>query len=211
MFTGLIEDVGAIASIERTGNGARISVTSRLPLEEVSAGDSIAVSGACLTVTSMSGGRFAADVSAETLARTTLGGKRPGDRVNLERAMTLNGRLGGHLVYGHVDGTGTVREVKTAGEGRLFHIRADANIMKYLVFKGSVAVDGVSLTASAVRPDGFEVALIPLTLEWTTFGALRPGDPVNIETDIIGKYVEKLMGRGGPGVSLDLLRENGFA
>jgi riboflavin synthase len=211
LFTGLIEDVGKVVSVERTGAGARIAVETRIPLGEVAVGDSVAVSGACLTVLSKSGGRFLADVSAETLARTTLGGKRPGDPVNLERALSLQARLGGHLVYGHVDGTGAVRETRQSGDGRVFHIRTDPNIMKYLVFKGSVAVDGVSLTASAVRPDGFEVALIPLTLEWTTFGTLRPGDPVNIETDIIGKYVEKLAGRGGPGVSLDFLRDRGFA
>lgn len=211
MFTGLIEDVGAIVSSERRGTNAIVTVKTSIPLGEVGIGDSIAVSGACLTVVSKGDGRFSADVSAETLARTTIGGKRPGDRVNLERAMLLGARVGGHLVYGHVDGTGEIRETKAAGESRVFHIRADANIMKYLVIKGSVALDGVSLTVSRIHPDGFEVALIPLTLEWTTFGASRPGDAVNIETDIIGKYVHKFMGREDSGVSLDFLREHGFA
>lgn len=211
MFTGLIEDVGAFVSIEKRGASARLCVSTTLPLDEVSEGDSIAVSGACLTVVSKGSGRFVADVSAETLARTTLGGKRPGDRLNLERAMRLDGRLDGHLVYGHVDGTGAVRESRAAGEGRVFHIRADADIMAFLVYKGSVAVEGVSLTVSAVRGDGFEVALIPQTLGRTTFGILKPGDPVNIETDIIGKYVRKFTGRSSGGVSIDLLKENGFA
>ncbi|HEY5997012.1 MAG TPA: riboflavin synthase [Candidatus Deferrimicrobiaceae bacterium] len=211
MFTGLIEDVGSVVSVEKKGAGARICVSTALPLAEISEGDSIAVSGACLTVASKGAGRFVADVSAETLARTTVGNRRPGDRVNLERAMSLNGRLDGHLVYGHVDGTGAIRESRVAGEGRVFHIRADADIMNFLVYKGSVAVDGVSLTVSAVRAGGFEVALIPLTLERTTFGILKAGEPVNIETDIIGKYVHKFTGRGDRGVSIDFLKENGFA
>ncbi len=211
MFTGLIETVGTVASVDKHGSGAVICVKTALPLDEISLGESISVSGACLTVTSKATDRITADVSAETLMRTTIGGKKAGDRVNLERALPLNARLGGHLVYGHVDGTGSIRESKAAAGSRVFHIRADANIMKYLVIKGSVAVDGVSLTVSAVRPDGFEVALIPLTLEWTTFGTLKPGDPVNIETDIIGKYVHKFMGREDSGVSLDFLKEHGFA
>jgi riboflavin synthase len=211
MFTGLIENVGTIASLEKRGHGAVVAVATALPLDEIALGDSIAISGACLTVTSKGAGRFTSDVSPETLARTTLGRKRPGDRVNLERALALNGRLGGHLVYGHVDGTGILKESKASGDGRVFHIRADANIMKYLVIKGSVAIDGVSLTVSAIRTDGFEVALIPLTLEWTTFGNLVPGDQVNIETDIIGKYVHKFMGREDAGISIDFLKEHGFA
>ncbi|HEY3490872.1 MAG TPA: riboflavin synthase [Candidatus Deferrimicrobiaceae bacterium] len=211
MFTGLIENVGTVLTLEKHGAGALICVSTALPMSEIAEGDSIAVSGACLTVTSKGAGRFTADVSAETLDRTTLSKKKPGERVNLERAMPVGGRLGGHFVYGHVDGTGTVRESRSVGDGRVFHIRADANIMKYLVFKGSVAVDGVSLTISAVLPGAFEVALIPLTLEWTTFGILSPGDPVNIETDIIGKYVHKLMGRDEGGVSIDFLKEHGFA
>jgi riboflavin synthase len=211
MFTGLIEDVGSVVSVAKRGPSALIEIATRMPVEEFAQGESIAVSGVCLTVTSFGGGRFTADVSAESLSRTTIGGKRPGDRVNLERAMKLDARVGGHLVYGHVDGTGIVRESRVSGEGRVFHIRADANIMDQLVFKGSVAVDGVSLTVSALHGDGFEVALIPLTLEWTTFGSLRPGDPVNIETDIIGKYVRKFTGRGQGGVSLDFLKNHGFA
>ncbi len=211
MFTGLIENVGTIASVDRRGNGALVCVASALPLEEIALGESIAVSGACLTVTSKGAGRFTADVSAETLARTTIGKKKPGDRVNLERAVALNGRLGGHLVYGHVDGTGTLAESKPSGDGRVFHIRADPNIMKYLVFKGSVAIDGVSLTVSSLRSDGFEVALIPLTLEWTTFGNLFTGHQVNIETDIIGKYIHKFMGREDSTVSINFLKDHGFA
>jgi riboflavin synthase len=131
--------------------------------------------------------------------------------VNLERALSLSGRLDGHLVYGHVDGTGTVREVRHAGESRVFHIRTDPSIMKYIVFKGAVALDGISLTVSSVHPEGFEVALIPLTLEKTTWGGLRRGDAVNVETDVVGKYILKHLEGRGSGISLDFLKKQGFA
>ena len=211
MFSGIVEAVGTVAAFERRGPGAALSVATELPLEEVRTGDSIAVSGVCLTITAKGGGRFETDVSAETLARTSLGGCRAGRTVNLERALRLGGRLDGHLVYGHVDGTGTIREVRPAGESRVFHIRTDPSIMRYVVFKGAVAVDGVSLTVSALQPDGFEVTLIPATLERTTFGAARPGAAVNVETDIVGKYILRFIERPGGGVSLDFLKKHGFA
>jgi riboflavin synthase len=136
---------------------------------------------------------------------------KPGSRVNLERAMAVSGRLDGHLVYGHVDGTGKVREIRHSGDSRVFHIGADPSIMNYLVFKGAVAVDGVSLTISAAHPDGFEVALIPFTLDRTTLGGTRPGGMVNVETDIVGKYVLRFLERKDSSVSRDFLKKHGFA
>ncbi|MDA8123096.1 MAG: riboflavin synthase [Deltaproteobacteria bacterium] len=211
MFTGIIEEVGTVVSFAQKGTGAVLTVTAGLPLEEIRTGDSICVSGACLTVTSKGAGRFSADVSAETLARTTFRSLKPGSRVNLERAMAISGRLDGHLVYGHVDGTGKVREIRHSGDSRVFHMGADPSIMKHLVFKGSVALDGVSLTVSAVHPDGFEVALVPFTLDRTTLGGARPGDMVNVETDIVGKYVLRFLERKDSGVSRDFLKKHGFA
>lgn len=211
MFTGIVEDIGKVESVAPRGTGASIAVSTGLPMGEVREGDSIAVSGACLTVTGKGQGRFTADVSAETLARTTFRSLRPGTRVNLERSMSLAGRLDGHLVYGHVDGTGTVAAIRPVGDSRVFQIRIDPNIMKFIVFKGAVAVDGASLTVSAVRPDGFEVALIPFTLERTTFGGMQPGDGVNVETDIVGKYVLRFMESKDSGLSREFLKKHGFA
>ena len=211
MFSGIVEEVGAVASIVSRGTGVVLGIANGLPLEEIRVGDSLSVSGVCLSVKAKEKGRFFADASAETLSRTTFRTLATGARVNLERSLSLSGRLDGHLVYGHVDGTGAVREIRRAGESRVFHIRTDPSIMKYIVFKGAVAVDGVSLTVSAIHAEGFEVTLIPLTLEKTTFGSLRPGDAVNVETDIIGKYIWKyLEGRGG-GISLEFLKKQGFA
>ncbi len=211
MFSGIVEGKGSVASVARKGAGAVLSVSTDLPLEAVKIGDSISVSGACLTVTEKGAGRFAADISAETLGRTAVRTYRAGTPVNLERALPLGGRLDGHLVYGHVDGTGTLQEIRPAGDSRVFHIRADLSIMRYIVFKGAVAVDGVSLTVSAVHAGGFEVALIPLTLERTTFGVMRPGATVNVETDIVGKYVLRFLELRDGGVSPDLLKKHGFA
>ncbi len=180
-------------------------------MDEVRVGDSLSVSGVCLSVTGKRKETFFTEVSGETVSRTTMGGLAAGSRVNLERSLTLSGRLDGHLVYGHVDGTGTVRDVRNAGRARVFHIRTDPSIMKYIVFKGAVAVDGVSLTVSSVHPEGFEVTLIPLTLERTTFDRLRPGEAVNVETDIIGKYVLRYLEGRGSGISLDFLKKHGYA
>ena len=211
MFTGIVEEVGSVVSIAARGTGALLEVSTGLPSAEIRAGDSLSVSGACLTVTEMRAGRFFADVSAETMSRTTLRSMKSGARVNLERAMSAAGRLDGHLVYGHVDGTGTVREIRTAGDSRVFHISTDLSIMRYVVFKGAVAVDGVSLTISAVHPGGFEVTLVPFTLDRTTFGGIRPGDRVNVETDIVGKYVLRFLELKDPGISKDFLKKHGFA
>lgn len=211
MFTGIVEDVGTVVSFAPKGAGAELRIATGLPLEEMRSGDSVSISGACLTVTEKGSGRFSADVSAETLDRTTFRSLKTGMRVNLERAMPASGRLDGHLVYGHVDGTGTVREIRPAGESKVFHIRTDLSIMKFVVFKGAVAVDGVSLTVSAVHPDGFEVTLIPFTLERTTFGGMRPGGRVNVETDIVGKYVLRHLEGKDRGISGDFLKKHGFA
>jgi riboflavin synthase len=188
-----------------------MGVATGLPLGEIRKGDSLSVSGACLTVADKGAGRFFADVSAETLERTNFRSFSAGTRVNLERAMAASGRLDGHLVYGHVDGSGTVREIRPSGDSRVFHIGADISIMKFVVFKGAVAVDGVSLTVSAIRPDGFEVTLIPFTLGRTTFGGARPGDKVNVETDIVGKYVLRFLESKDSGISRDFLKKHGFA
>ncbi len=210
MFSGIVEDIGTVVSAVPRGKGIVLCVSTGLPLEEIRVGDSLSVSGACLSLTAKEKRKFFADVSAETLSRTTLRALAAGSRVNLERSLSLSGRLSGHLVYGHVDGTGTVREIRRVGESRVFHIRADPSIMKYVVFKGAVALDGISLTVSSVHPEGFEVTLIPLTLEKTTWGTLRPGDAVNVETDIVGKYVLKYLEEQGRGISLDFLKKHGF-
>jgi riboflavin synthase len=211
MFTGIIEEVGTVVSFVQKGTGAVLGVSTGLPLKEIRAGDSISVSGACLTVTEVGPGRIFADVSAETLARTMFRSLKTGSRVNLERAMPVSARLDGHLVYGHVDGTGKVREIRRAGDTRVFHMEIDPSIMKYLVTKGAVAVDGVSLTVVTVHPGGFEVTLVPFTLERTTFGGARPGDMVNVETDIVGKYVLRFLEGKDSGVSRDFLKKHGFA
>ncbi len=213
MFTGIVEDIGTIESLAPLREGTALTVATRLPDEGMAVGDSVAVSGICLTITGRERGRFTADVSKETLSKTTLGGFRPGGKVNLERSLALSGRLGGHIVYGHVDGTGTVREIRPLGEARVFHLQADPSIMKFVVYKGAVAVDGVSLTVSAVRREGFELALIPITLQRTTLGGVRPGSRVNLETDIVGKYVFRYLEGGGEsgGVTLDFLKRHGFS
>lgn len=211
MFTGIVEDMGTVVSFVPKGTGAVLGVSTALPLSEIRPGDSLSVSGACLTVTGTQKERFFADVSEETMGRTTFRSITSGRRLNLERALSATGRLDGHLVYGHVDGTGTVREIRSVGESRVFHINADVPIMRYVVFKGAVAVDGVSLTVSAVHPGGFEVTLIPFTLDRTTFGGTRPGDGVNVETDIVGKYVLRFLERKDTGISRDFLKKHGFA
>ena len=211
MFSGIVEDVGTVVSAVSRSTGLLLGVSTGIPLDEVRIGDSLSVSGVCLSVTEKRKGTFFAEASEETISRTTLRTIAAGSRVNLERSLSLSGRLDGHLVYGHIDGTGTVRDVRHAGRSRVFHIRTDPSIMKYVVFKGAVAVDGVSLTVSSVRPAGFEVTLIPLTLERTTFDRLRPGDAVNVEADIIGKYVLKYLEGGRSGISLDFLKKQGYA
>ncbi len=192
MFTGLIQDVGVILDLRR-GEPLRLSVETSLPVSELSLGESIAINGVCLTVVSSSGKQFSVEATGETLARTTLSGLVSGAKVNLERAVALGDRLGGHLVLGHVDAPGHVRGVRPQGGGRWLEVEAPPSIVPFLLEKGSIALDGVSLTVSALHDDGFEVALIPETLERTNLGKIASGDRVNIEVDILAKHVERLL------------------
>ena len=191
MFTGLIAGTGAVESLQEGGDGARLRVRTELA-GELAAGDSIAVNGVCLTAVDPDGRGFSADVMGETLRRSSLAPLAEGDEVNLELPLRAGDRLGGHVVQGHVDGTGSVQAVREDGFARLVRIGAPADLLRYVVEKGSIAVDGVSLTVSAVDDDGFEVSLIPETLERTTLGAADPGRVVNLEVDVLAKYVEKL-------------------
>jgi riboflavin synthase len=189
MFTGLVQQLGTLTSLE----GGRLSVTAALA-GEIAVGDSVAVNGACLTATGVTPGSFTADVMDETLRRTTLGALRPGDPVNLELPLRAADRLGGHFVQGHVDGVGSIAAVQDEGFSRLVEIEADPGLMRYVVEKGSIAVDGVSLTVASLAEGTFGVSLIPETLERTTLGRASPGDSVNLEVDVLAKYVERLVG-----------------
>jgi len=193
MFTGIVEGLGEVLSVDRTAEGGRLRVRAGTLLAGAQVGESIAVSGACLTMAVLDGEAFTADLAAETLRRTTLRGLRPGDPVNLERPLRLDQRLGGHIVQGHVDGVGTVTAVRREGEGLWMEIEPPATLMPYLAAKGSVAVDGVSLTIARLSGEAFAVALIPHTLAVTTLGRRQTGDQVNLEVDILAKYVERLL------------------
>jgi riboflavin synthase len=195
MFTGIIEELGAVRSIEVRGENARIVIGARIVTEGTNHGDSIAVNGVCLTALDLQPDSFAADVSRETLARSTLGALKPGTPVNLERAVTPATRLGGHIVQGHVDARGTFGQVEDHGESWTVRIGYPREIGRYLVFKGSVAVEGISLTIAGLTDDYFEIAIIPKTWEVTNFSQLQPGDGVNLEVDVIAKYVERLLAR----------------
>lgn len=204
MFTGLVEEIGEVTELARLGSSARLGVRAPRLGRELSPGESVAVSGACLTVTAVdpTSGEFHADVMAETLGRTGLGGLRPGSRVNLERALTLASRLGGHLVQGHVDATAAVLErlaevVDSQLRWEVLRVGLPAALAGYLAVKGSVALDGVSLTVSAVGEGFFEVSLIPATLGATTLGEAEPGTVVNVEVDVVAKYVERLLAQSG--------------
>jgi riboflavin synthase len=192
MFTGLVEEQGVVASVEQTGDGARLKIDTGLAAR-LAAGDSIAVNGVCLTAVEPSDGSFAADVMNETLSRTTLGPLAAGDPVNLELALRAGDPLGGHIVQGHVDGTATVETVFDDGFSRFVQIAAPEEILRYVARKGSVAIDGVSLTVAELGDGWFSVALIPETRERTTLGGLREGRSVNIEVDVLAKYVERLV------------------
>jgi len=208
MFTGIIEEMGRVAGLSP---GGVLKVQASVVLEGTRTGDSIAVSGVCLTVVEMTGESFAVDVMPETLKRSTLGALRPGDPVNLERAMVAGGRLGGHLVNGHVDGVGTVRSVRPHGNAVLFDISSPEDVARYMVPRASVTLDGISLTIVEARGSGFSVSIIPRTLAETTLSTAKPGTRLNVEVDIIAKYVEAfLAGRnGGSGIG-DALARGGF-
>lgn len=213
MFTGLVEGMGQVSGLSRGAEGLRLAVTPPFPAAELTLGESVCVSGACLTVVALKGGAFQVDVSPETLARTTLGGLKIGDRVNLERALKVGDRLGGHLVTGHVDGLGVLRERREGPAHLQLALALPPELAPLAVAKGSVAVDGVSLTINEVRGAGVTVNVIPYTARHTTLGALKVGDRVNLEMDIIGKYVQRLLKpylKEGPGLTEDLLARYGF-
>lgn len=217
MFTGIIEEMGAIISLERGTASGRLTVQASQVLGDVKLGDSIAVNGVCLTVAAFGQERFSADVMAETLNKTTLGSLKTGERINLERAVRPVDRLGGHLVQGHVDGTGLIKEDRMIDIARVIRISAPPELLRYVVPKGSIAIDGISLTVVEVFADSFSVSLIPHTAALTTLGFKKTGDRVNLESDIIGRYVEKLLGpvkspAGESRSRLDsaFLAENGF-
>ena len=193
MFTGIVEELGTVLTVERRGENARIVIQADVVTRDTQAGDSIAVNGVCLTALNITADSFAADVSRETLDRTTLGNLKPGTAVNLERAVTPLTRLGGHLVQGHVDGRGRFLAVEDHGESWTVRIEYPKEIGRYLVFKGSIAVEGISLTIAGLTDDHFEVAIIPKTWAVTNLAHLQPGDSVNLEVDVIAKYVERLL------------------
>jgi riboflavin synthase len=191
VFTGLVQDLGEITTLDAGEEGVRLNVRTKLA-DEISLGDSVAVNGVCLTATSIADGTFSADVMNESLRRTSLGAVGEGSTVNLELPLRPHDRLGGHFVQGHVDGVATVRDTREDGFARVVTFDAPADLLRYIVEKGSIAVDGVSLTVSAVDESSFSVSLIPETLERTTLGTAEPGRPVNLEVDVLAKYVEKL-------------------
>ncbi|MEU9100055.1 riboflavin synthase [Streptomyces sp. NPDC048361] len=194
MFTGIVEELGEVAAIETLGDASRFRLRGPLVTEGAGHGDSIAVNGVCLTVVEFGDGEFTADVMDETLKRSSLGALQVGSRVNLERPMAVGGRLGGHIVQGHVDGTGTVLARTPSENWEIVKIALPGELSKYVVEKGSITVDGVSLTVVEAAADYFTISLIPTTLALTTLGIKQPGDPVNLEVDVIAKYVERLLG-----------------
>ena len=211
MFTGIIEEIGTVRRIEHGAKGARLTRQAKTVLEDTRIGDSIATNGVCLTVVSMTGDSFSADVMAESLRRSSLGTLQGGSPVNLERAMAANGRFGGHIVSGHIDGTGTIASQKREDNAVWVKIKTPAPLLRYIVEKGSIAIDGVSLTVAAVTDTDFSVSIIPHTGAQTILLGKKPGDPVNLECDVIGKYVEKLTApHKTGGISTNFLAENGF-
>ena len=216
MFTGIIEAIGSVQRLTRRGGDAQVEIVASALAATARLGDSVAVDGACLTVAALAGESFVCDLSAETLSRTTLGGLRQGSRVNLERPLALGDRVGGHLVTGHVDAIGHVLGRTPQGEGAILRISFPQSLALLLVQKGSVALDGISLTVANLSPSHFDVAVIPYTLKETTLGEKRAGDPVNLEADLFGKYIARLSaGRGqayqADGLTLTVLKEYGFA
>ena len=209
MFTGIIESMGVVKKITAKGEDALLEIDTSMNLDDIKTGDSIAISGACLTITGISDRGFIADVSAETLAKTTLKSLKRGDKVNLEKALRLDSFLGGHLVLGHVDGVGSIGERLEKSNSIIFGVEIDKESSKYVVQKGSIAVDGISLTVNRCEKNRFYVNIIPHTARATTLESKRVRDPVNIETDILGKYVEKLINPEKE-IDMDFLSEHGF-
>jgi len=219
MFTGIIEAIGSVAAMQDKGGDMRLTLnTDKLDMSDVALGDSIAVNGVCLTAIDMTTSSFSADVSAETLRLTSLGNLKTGSHVNLEKALTLQTRLGGHMVSGHVDGLGKVLERKDDARSVWFLIEAPRELARYIVHKGSITVDGTSLTVNAVNGNEFELNIVPHTLQETIMDSYKPGTAINLEVDIIGRYLERLLlgdkaadkGAAGSGVDMALLHKAGF-
>jgi riboflavin synthase len=211
MFTGIVQAVGTIGHIAPAGGDWRVGVSAGdLDLGDVAVGDSIAVSGPCLTVVELTGDGFAFDVSAETWRHTAFADLAAGSRVNLEKALLPTTRLGGHLVSGHVDGVAVLRDRRPEGRSERFILEAPAGLERYLAPKGSVCLDGVSLTVNGAGDGRFDVNLVPHTLEVTTLGERRPGDRLNLEVDLVARYLERLVGGGGPGLDAETLAAHGF-
>lgn len=214
MFTGIIEEVGTVSRVQHSGNASFIEIQAKKVLEDVHLGDSIAVNGVCLTVTHFGGGVFRADIMNETLNRSSLGSLTSGSPVNLERAMAANGRFGGHIVSGHIDGTGIITDIKNDGIAVWYTVSAAPELLRYIVEKGSIAIDGISLTVAKVTDTSFSVSIIPHTAAQTILSTKKTGDTVNLENDIIAKYAEKLMKPAETpktgGITMDFLAKNGF-
>lgn len=217
MFTGIIEEIGTIKSINSNGISSQLCISANKILEDTKIGDSIAVNGVCLTVTSIKSNLFTADVMAETLRRSNLGSLIPQSKVNLERAMPANGRFGGHIVSGHIDGTGTIVETKPEGNAVWIKINCSDNLLKYIIHKGSITIDGISLTVAKVTDSDFSVSIIPHTAANTTLLQKKSGDVVNLENDVVGKYIEKLLSfqkideqKPQSKITEEFLRQNGF-
>lgn len=212
MFTGIIEETGTVCSVRKGGCSAVVTISAAAVLDNLKQGDSVSVSGVCLTVISLSDGSFSADAMHETIERSNLRNLNVGSMVNLERAMPINGRFGGHIVSGHIDGTGAIRDVRKDENAIWFTVRTSAAILRYVVEKGSIAMDGISLTVAGVSEHDFSVSVIPHTVKNTTLWEKRVGDTVNLENDCIGKYVEKLLCAPSQhsGISKEFLFQNGF-
>jgi riboflavin synthase len=214
MFTGIIEETGTILSVHKGARSAILNIGATLVSEELKTGESVNTNGACLTVTSVRRDGFTADVMAETMRRTNLQYLKPGSKVNLERAMKLNDRIDGHLVSGHIDGMGTINEMKNEDNATWINISAGEEILKYIIFKGSVAIDGISLTVANLTKKDFSVSLIPYTIKDTTLGMKNLGDPVNLECDLVGKYIERFLTVGHQRkektMDEDFLKKHGF-
>ena len=211
MFTGIVEEVGVIRQIRRGAHSSVLTIGAETVLSDLKIGDSVAVNGVCLTATSLGSGFFTADVMHETLRRSSLGSLTSGSRVNLERAMAANGRFGGHIVSGHIDGTGSVLSQRREDNAVWVTIKTPAPLLRYIVEKGSIAIDGVSLTVAAVTDTDFSVSIIPHTGAQTILLGKKPGEPVNLECDVIGKYVEKMLTpHKSSGITMDFLAQHGF-
>lgn len=216
MFTGIVEEMGKIVRVEKGAKSSRLTVSGDKIFSDLKLGDSVATNGVCLTVTSFSKGIFTADVMNETLKRSNLGELRQGSMVNLERAMIANGRFGGHIVSGHIDGTGVITKIEQDDIAVWYTIRADRKIMKYIIEKGSVAIDGISLTIAKVTDNDFSVSLIPHTAKETVLGYKKTGDTVNLENDVVGKYIEHFLSfkeepeTKSSGITKELLLKAGF-